>query len=306
MYPGTPGSSLCAGKTNGNRSYMMEVTKPMGTYHIIDGEKVSIKYRGQDRTCAKCHKTESVCPGKALAKDCTSERVMLSTHMQDHWEKVGYRPDTIELNEVDVLDVQIGRKEAEPAPSDSLRPDHTAKYSSVKINGFSKTAEEQEIYNILLEGGLPSTYKIEDIKKNEKTGQLLIDSLDPNVCVSLTQHISGNTFFNKKVFVTSVVQKTPVKDSLVTVTEAISDTVVSSESSSDNSADDDDEAPSPEKPPCSRLFTMISEPVKRPAVTSPEISSENKKKDKKKKKADSPKSVRSSSRQVQGKPTNKK
>ena len=92
----------------------------------------------------------------------------------------------------------------------------------------------------------------------------------------------------------------------MTVTEAISDTVVSSESSSDNSGDDDDEAPSPEKPPCSRLFTMISEPVKRPAVTSPEISSENKKKDKKKKKADSPKSVRSSSRQVQGKPTNKK
>ena len=89
-------------------------------------------------------------------------------------------------------------------------------------------------------------------------------------------------------------------------TEAASDTVVSSESSSDTSGDEDDENPSAEKPPCTRLFTKISEPVKRPAVASPEITSENKKKDKKKKKADSPRSVRSSSRQAQGKPTNKK
>ena len=82
VYPGAPGSSLCAGKLNGNRSYMVEVTKPLGSYHIIDGEKVSVKYRGQDRTCARCHKTESICQGKAMARDCTSDRVLLSTHME--------------------------------------------------------------------------------------------------------------------------------------------------------------------------------------------------------------------------------
>ena len=48
VYPGAPGSSLCAGKLNGNRTYMVEITKPMGSYHIIDGEKVSVKYRDQD------------------------------------------------------------------------------------------------------------------------------------------------------------------------------------------------------------------------------------------------------------------
>ena len=58
VYPGVSGSSLCAGKLNGIRTYMVEITKPMGTYHIIDGEKVSVKYRGQDKTCARCHKTE--------------------------------------------------------------------------------------------------------------------------------------------------------------------------------------------------------------------------------------------------------
>ena len=89
VYPGAPGSSLCAGKLNGNRTYMVEVTKPMGSYHIIDGEKVSVKYRGQDKTCARCNKTESVCPGKAMARDCNYDRVLLSTHMEEHWQKVG-------------------------------------------------------------------------------------------------------------------------------------------------------------------------------------------------------------------------
>ena len=168
VYPGASGSSLCAGKLNGHRSYMVEVTKPMGSYHIIDGEKVSVKYRGQDKTCARCHKTESVCPGKAMARDCTSDRVLLSTHMEEHWEKVGYKPDTVELNEVDELEIQVGRNDPEPVPSDSLRPDHTDKYNSVIIKGFSKTAEEQDIYDILLEGGLPAEYKIENIKKNYK------------------------------------------------------------------------------------------------------------------------------------------
>ena len=69
VYPGVSRSSLCAGKLNGNRTYMVEVTKPMGSYHIIDGEKVIVRYRGQAKTCAKCHKTESICPGKAMAKD---------------------------------------------------------------------------------------------------------------------------------------------------------------------------------------------------------------------------------------------
>ena len=53
VYPGVAGSSLCAGKMNGNRTYMMEIQKPMGLYHIIDEENVSVKYRGQDRTCAR-------------------------------------------------------------------------------------------------------------------------------------------------------------------------------------------------------------------------------------------------------------
>ena len=182
----------------------------MGSYHIIDGEKVSVRFRGQDKTCARCHKTVSLCPGKAMAKDCSLDRVLLSTHMEEHWTKVDYKPDTQELNEVDELDVQVGRKPHEPV--DTLRPDHSLKYSSVVINGFSKLADEEDIYKILLEGGLPSDYEIDNIKKNDKSGQIVIENLEASVCISLTKHINGNKFVSRNIFVTSVVEKTPEKN----------------------------------------------------------------------------------------------
>ena len=306
VYPGVAGSSLCAGKMNGNRTYMVEIQKPMGSYHIVDGEKVSVKYRGQDRTCARCHNTESACTGKGMAKNCTSDRVLLSAHMEEHWEKVEYKPDTIDLNEVDELDIQIGRIEPEPTPADSLRPNHKDRYSSVLINGFSKTAEEQDIYDILIEGGLPAEYNIENIKKNDKNGQLTIDTLDPSVCLSLTDHIHGKQFFNRKVYVTSVVQKTPTKETSEEAVDDIPDLVASSGSESSGESDSE-EVTTATKVPCSKLFTNISAPGKRPPSGSPEVSSEKKKKDKKKKKDNisSSTTVRSSSRQGLGKSTNK-
>ena len=76
-----------------------------------------------------------VCSGKGMAKDCTSDRVLLSAHMEEHWEKVGHRPDIVDLNEVDELDIQIGRKEPEPTPANLLRPDHSGKYTYVLIRG---------------------------------------------------------------------------------------------------------------------------------------------------------------------------
>ena len=39
-YPGERGSSILAGKRNGNRTYSMLVKRNIGSNHVIDGEKV--------------------------------------------------------------------------------------------------------------------------------------------------------------------------------------------------------------------------------------------------------------------------
>ena len=113
--------------------------------------------------------------------------------------------------------------------------------------------------------------------------------MDSSVCVSLTNHIHGNKFFNRKVFVTSVVQKTPSKEaekSTEEVTPAKSDMpcpnnlqASEQESSSDSETE---ETANASKGPCSKLFTNISEQGKRSAVGSPENSSGKSVKDKKK------------------------
>ena len=43
VFPGEPGSSLCAGKLRGNRSYVMvELKVAMGSYHIISERMVPV------------------------------------------------------------------------------------------------------------------------------------------------------------------------------------------------------------------------------------------------------------------------
>ena len=49
------GSGPLRGMKNGNRSYKMEI-KPgnnIGSYHIIEGQKVSVRYSGQLQTCGR-------------------------------------------------------------------------------------------------------------------------------------------------------------------------------------------------------------------------------------------------------------
>ena len=58
------------GKYNGERKYSVNFTNGnMGTYHFLDGAKIKIFYRGNIRTCGRCHSSSYYCPGKGIAKD---------------------------------------------------------------------------------------------------------------------------------------------------------------------------------------------------------------------------------------------
>ena len=211
VYPGRPGTSLLAGKLNGNRSYMVEISKHMGSYHIIDGEKVSIRYRGQTRTCARCHQFETQCPGKAVAKECTAQRVLLSTHMQEHWKTVSYVPDKDSSNSDDIeveqaVDIQIGSK-----AKDTGGPDLTMRYNSVNIHGFLPGTDLQLVHDVLVEHGLPPEFSVNDIFRRENAGKLTIGNLSSETCISLMDRLHGKIFLKRKIFVTAVVAASPQK-----------------------------------------------------------------------------------------------
>ena len=60
----------------------------MGTYHFIGTNKVKVIYKGNTKTCGKCHQEQSRCPGKAIASECSSERTPLDNHMSRLMAKV--------------------------------------------------------------------------------------------------------------------------------------------------------------------------------------------------------------------------
>ena len=211
VYPGVPGSSLCAGKFNGNRSYVMEVTEAMGSYHIMDGEKVSIRYPGQEWSCARCHQFKHICPGRAVARECTADRIMLSEHMARHWTKIGYKPDSSDMHEVDEeteLEVQVGSDKKKPFISESKL---TSKYEEVIVKGFAPDTSIDNIIEELSKHGLPSEYNIDGILRNEKTGNMTVTKLKPENCLEIMDKMHGQRFLGKKIFITSVVSTSPAK-----------------------------------------------------------------------------------------------
>ena len=80
------------GMLNGERKYVVDMSNAlcdMGTYHYLGGNKVKIIYRGNKRTCEKCHQTASECTGRGIAKECTSDRIPLDQHMTNMMRKIG-------------------------------------------------------------------------------------------------------------------------------------------------------------------------------------------------------------------------
>ena len=137
------------GKYNGDRKYQVDFSKSnhqMGTYHLIDGCKVRVFYRGNRKTCGRCQKPSSDCPGEAIAKNCAAgggDRVFLSDHMKKLWEQIGFVPTSFELDESDKAedDVQQATKDVPIKTKTSFPPSFKRQDPSPRdiehLNGIS-------------------------------------------------------------------------------------------------------------------------------------------------------------------------
>ena len=92
------------GFRNGDRSFKMEI-KPnvnIGTYHVLDGQKVNVKYPGQLQTCARCHQTARTCKGRGMARVCEEEqgvKVEFTDFIKNLWNEIGYSPANVEMSD---------------------------------------------------------------------------------------------------------------------------------------------------------------------------------------------------------------
>ena len=104
------------GKLNGDRKYQVDLTaatSTMGTYHYLDGERVRVYYRGNTKTCGRCHMGPQQCKGGGIARECQAEggeRKDLIEHMKEIWLQIGFSPTsfTIPDGESEAVDENFG------------------------------------------------------------------------------------------------------------------------------------------------------------------------------------------------------
>ena len=150
------------GKFNGERKYQVdftEATTNMGTYHFIDGSRIRVFYRGNTKTCGRCHKSSGQCPGDGVARECEEqggERVHLSDHMRSLWAFINFNPTSFKLPETTedmagggdkpISDVRIPKVIQAP-----MSEADKGKLVGIRINNFPLEMSEEEILEFLKE-----------------------------------------------------------------------------------------------------------------------------------------------------------
>ena len=206
------------GIKNGDRSYKLEI-KPstnLGSYHAIDGQKVTIRYPGQQQTCGRCHKTSQYCKGRGVARKCEAEggeKIEFTDHILELWRKIGYSPENVQLSEETNLDL-----DAEPTvleqtggtftPTKTDSP-NIERFNGVSIKQFPKEIDHGQIIEFIIQSGLP-TEKAELITINNR-GTAVVRNLENSLCLKLISAIHNKRHFDRKLFCNGIVPLTPEK-----------------------------------------------------------------------------------------------
>ena len=197
------------GKFNGERRYQVDFSgtqRQMGTYHLIDGCKVRVYYRGNRKTCGRCHRPAGDCPGDAIAKNCAlggGPRVLLSEHMKELWKEIGFTPISFELDFSDKAEDENVQSEKDAAmirenhfPALIKRPEHSKRdieeVVGIAVKNFPKSLEEDQILEFLQSKGLPEEHNKENVtlNKGSMTTSVIIDGLSSSKAMRMLKEIN--------------------------------------------------------------------------------------------------------------------
>ena len=251
---GTFGEGPLKGVRNGDRSFKMEIKADtnIGTYHAVDGQRVTLRYKGQLQTCARCFETAVTCKGGAIARKCEAaqgEKVEFSEFILKLWQDIGYSPGEVEMAAIyDELNIYDAATDPAAQKVGTFTPEKQVtepeKFSGVNIKQFPKDADHGEIIEFLVKAGLPETLKDTVVIRNN--GLVTIKGLTNSVCLDLISSIHNKVEFGKKLFCNGFIALTPEKEGEISepqaVTPASQPTPVSQSSTGSKPALDVEEA----------------------------------------------------------------
>ena len=166
------GDGPLKGFRNGDRSYKIELTSNvnLGTYHVLDGQKVNVRYPGQLQTCARCYETARTCKGKGIARRCEAEqgpRLDFSDYILKLWREIGNSPENVQLSDLNHEEEEdnagnLVLQEGGKFTPTKVQNSDAEKFTGVIIKSFPKETEHCQIIDILLTSGLPGD-KVNDV-----------------------------------------------------------------------------------------------------------------------------------------------
>ena len=203
------------GIKNGDRSYKIEM-KPksnIGSYHLIDGQRVQIKYPGQQQTCGRCFKVASNCVGNGKAKRCEAaggQKKDFRVYIFELWNSIGYHPqvdDTgleSEVEEDGEVQQQIGGNFT-PVKYTAL----PYEFAGVSIKQIPDSIDQGEVLEFLVDSGLPVD-KMDSVNFGAN-GSIIVRGLENETCKELILNIHGRIWQTKKLYCNVIVPMSPCK-----------------------------------------------------------------------------------------------
>jgi hypothetical protein len=188
---------------NGDRSYKQEI-KPgenIGSYNVLDSQKVSLGYAGQQQTCGHCHETPKNCKGRGIAKKCRAKggaRVEFTDYILDLWKKIGYSPQNVDIAD-DMNENIEPETENQVAAFTQVKANITTEvYAGVNIRQCPKEYDQGEVLEFLCRNGLPESNKDEIVYK--PNGTVTVKKLDDQTSKLMIEAIHDKENFGRKLF----------------------------------------------------------------------------------------------------------
>ena len=210
------------GKYDGARKYNIDFSDSsfvMGTYHIIDGCKTRIFYRGNVKTCGRCHKFSYDCPGEGIAKVCEEnggERTKLSDWMKELWNRINFIPDKFELlDEDDKKGSLIMDSERFPRLEKvQTKPTNIEKYCGFTVKNLPSRLSDSEVCDFLSDYIILKEEEI-NINRNAKNISVTLENVNPEIVTKVTKSIDfpqcRKKFFDVPLYCRPLRVQTPMK-----------------------------------------------------------------------------------------------
>ena len=228
------GEGPLKGVYNGDRKYNVEFSEsatPMGTFHYLDGARVRVFYRGNKKTCGRCHQGAGVCPGEGYAKECAEnggKRVDLAEHMKTLWQDIGFTPTTFELpSQTDPKVSEEQKHEGDTVISEEnsfsrnidrpeMNENDVIKIVGIQIRNFPVTLSEEEVVKFLMEKvDEEITKERVNLIKKEHSMDAAIEGLDGVKVIAATKEVefkqSKKKYFGKPLYCRILKNLTPEK-----------------------------------------------------------------------------------------------